>query len=161
MSKFIKNICEKLGKDNKPIYAVIAIATVKGICRPIFTMMDKKEDPQTKKYAALREGLTEVIAIPTYWTCGVLASKLSEKVSQDNVLKARAKKNLMFLGVCTAALLVIPALCSVAIKPVMNKMGLKAPDKKDKPTLDIKENVVDNNIQQPEKVIVGEIVIQK
>ena len=37
----------------------------------------------------------------------------------------------MFIGVCTAALFVIPALCSIAIKPIMDKMGLKAPkDKK-------------------------------
>ncbi len=43
-----KNICDHLGKNNKPTYVVMAIATVKGICRPAFTMMDKKEDPKTR-----------------------------------------------------------------------------------------------------------------
>ena len=50
---FLKNICTKLGKSNKPIYAVMAIATVKGIARPIITMMDKDENPETKKYTAM------------------------------------------------------------------------------------------------------------
>ena len=119
MSKFIKNICKTLGENNKPTYVVMAIATVKGICRPLFTMMDKKEDPETKKYTALREGLTEVIAIPAYWSCGELASKLSKTITKDKTLVKRAETNLMFIGVCTAALFVIPAVngylgCTVA-----------------------------------------------
>lgn len=130
MSKFIKNICKTLGENNKPTYVVMAIATVKGICRPLFTMMDKKEDPETKKYTALREGLTEVIAIPAYWSCGELASKLSKAITKDKTLVKRAETNLMFIGVCTAALFVIPALCSAIIKPVMDKIGWSAPEQK-------------------------------
>lgn len=130
MSKFIKNICETLGKNNKSTYVVMAIAAVKGICRPLFTMMDKKEDPETKKYTALREGLTELIAIPTYWSCGELASKFSKVITKDKTLVKRAETNLMFIGVCTAAIFVIPALCSAIIKPVMDKMGLNKPEKK-------------------------------
>ena len=115
-------------------------------------MMDKKENPETKKYTAIREGLTEVIAIPVYWACGELAGKFANKLGKpktfmdkelysrykggdksEEVINAfkkavetaddklpRMNKNLMFLGVCTAALFVIPALCSVAIKPLMN-----------------------------------------
>ena len=79
----LKNLCIKLGKNNSPEYAVVAIATVKGIARPTITMMDKKEDPQTKKYTALREGLTEVVAIPTYLTCGYLAGKLGGKLNRS------------------------------------------------------------------------------
>lgn len=60
----LKNLCIKLGENCKPTYPVMAIAAVKGICRPAFTMMDKKEEPKTKKYTAIREGLTEIIAIP-------------------------------------------------------------------------------------------------
>ncbi|MDR1327215.1 MAG: hypothetical protein LBJ74_02275 [Heliobacteriaceae bacterium] len=121
MAKFsLKGICESLGKNNKPTYVVMAIALVKGICRPIFTMMDKKEDPETKKYTAIREGLTEVIAIPTYFLCGEAASKLSSMMPQN--LQKRADKNLMFVGVCAAALIVIPGLCSLAIKPLMKKI---------------------------------------
>ena len=130
INDLIKKTCKALGENNKPTYVVMAIATVKGICRPMFTMMDKTENPETKKYTALREGLTEVIAIPAYWACGELASKFAKSI-KDQPLAKRAEKNLMFIGVCTAALFVIPALCSIAIKPIMDKMGLKAPkDKK-------------------------------
>lgn len=168
---FLRNVCTQLGENNKPTYAVVAIAAVKGICRPTFTMMDKKEKPETKKYTALREGLTELIAIPVYLGCGYLAGKcsslftknvtkedfLTNKVKQDianginneNITKAisnaekqlekykiRATNNLRFIGVCAAALVAIPALCSITIKPVMSKI-LKMP----------KENNEENNKQ--------------
>ena len=129
IADLIKRTCKSLGENNKPTYVVMAIAAVKGICRPAFTMMDKTENPETKKYTALREGLTEAIAIPAYWGCGELAGKLAKKAfNNDKALANRAEKNLMFIGVCTAALFVIPALCSIAIKPIMHKIGLKAPD---------------------------------
>ncbi len=147
----LERICTKLGTNNKPTYVVMAIATVKGICRPIFTMMDKKENPETKKYTAIREGMTEIIAIPVYWASGELAGKLAHSLAKPKnfmnkdiykqhkngritpeVAKAfenarklaennlpKINKNLMFIGVCGAALFVIPALCSVAIKPLM------------------------------------------
>lgn len=114
----LKKICTSLGKNNNPAYAVMAIAAVKGICRPTFTMMDKKEKPETKKYTALREGLTEAIAIPSYFGCSMLAAQFS-KAFKDEKSKTLAKKNLMFLGVCAAALVIIPGLCSIVIKPFM------------------------------------------
>ncbi len=133
LTDLIKKTCKSLGENNKPTYVVMAIAAVKGICRPAFTMMDKTENPETKKYTALREGLTEVIAIPAYWACGEIAGKFAKKAfNGDAAMAGRAEKNLMFIGVCTAALFVIPALCSAAIKPIMDKMGLKAPDNQDK-----------------------------
>ena len=134
LAEILKRTCKKLGENNKPTYVVMAIATVKGICHPTFTMMDKTENPETKKYTALREGLTEVIAIPAYWACGELAGGLAKKAFKDKALAGRAEKNLMFMGVCIAALFVIPGLCSVAIKPIMDKIGLKAPDEKEKPS---------------------------
>ena len=169
--KKLEKICTALGNNNKPTYVVMAIATVKGICRPLFTMMDKKEDPETKKYTAIREGLTEVIAIPVYWACGEFAGKYADKLGipknfmdkdlysrykggdkSEEVVNAfkkaaetaddkfpRMKKNLMFLGVCTAALFVIPALCSVAIKPLMNSIQKKGKKEEgdQQPKLDI------------------------
>lgn len=157
-----RNICVALGKNNKPTYAVMAIATVKGICRPAFTMMDKTEKPETKRYTAVREGLTELIAIPAYWACGEIAGKcaklfvkredfLSENIKNQikkgikgpqidkalNIAAEQAEKNgikaannLRFVGVCTAALFIIPALCSVAIKPLMSKI-IKPPSAND------------------------------
>ena len=150
----LKTICNKLGNNNKPTYVVMAIATVKGICRPLFTMMDKKENPETKKYTAIREGLTEIIAIPVYWACGELSGKFAHLLAKpknfmdkklykkykngfhtSKVMNAyenakelaennlpKMNKNLMFIGVCGAALFVIPALCSVAIRPLMNQL---------------------------------------
>lgn len=163
----LRNVCSKLGENNKPTYAVVAIAAVKGICRPTFTMMDKTEKPETKKYTALREGLTEIIAIPVYLACGYLAGKCSplitRKVTKDDFLtnqikqdiangvqsdkvqkavqnaekqlgkyKMRVTNNLRFVGVCAAALVAIPALCSLTIKPVMTKL-LKTPKYEEKP----------------------------
>ena len=55
---FIHKICEKLGENNKPIYTVMAIACGKGTVRPILSITDKKESPDARKYAALRELLT-------------------------------------------------------------------------------------------------------
>lgn len=161
----LRNVCSKLGENNKPTYAVVAIAAVKGICRPTFTMMDKTEKPETKKYTALREGLTEMIAIPVYIACGYLAGKCSplitRKVTKDDFLtnqikqdiangvksdkvikavqnaekqlekyKMRATNNLRFVGICAAALVAIPALCSLTIKPIMTKV-LKMPTASD------------------------------
>ncbi len=114
----LKNLCKNLGENCKPTYVVVAIAAVKGICRPLFTMMDKHEEPKTKKYTAIREGLTEVIAIPVYLVLGELSAKCAKFLPKD--LQKTGAKNAMFLGVCASALFVIPGLCSVAIKPIMD-----------------------------------------
>ena len=146
-------ILDKFARNLKPTHTVMAIATVKGICRPAFTMMDKKEKPETKKYTALREGITEAVAIPIYFICGELAGLGAKCLTKarDNAVIAKAKKaakdagdvfdvasaeklklpvhvtskianNLRFLGVCAAALVAIPATCSVVIKPVVDKI---------------------------------------
>ena len=81
----VRNAAHALGINNKPTYVVMAIAAVKGICRPAFTMMDKKEDPKTKKYTAIREGLTEIIAIPVYWALGELSAKVATKKSENKL----------------------------------------------------------------------------
>lgn len=119
----LEGACTSLGKNNKSTYPVMAIAFVKGIFRPAFTMMDQTEEPETKKYTALREGLTELIAIPTYFFCGEGAAAISKLFPKK--LQTNANTNLMFFGVCTAALIAIPALCSVAIKPLMDKIQHK------------------------------------
>ena len=156
--KFFDNFAKKL----KPTHTVMAIATVKGICRPTFTMMDKTEKPETKRYTALREGLTEAIAIPVYWACGEFAgygAKVLEKLNNKkaiNKAKQLADKtgdivdieklkqpahvtekiahNLRFLGVCIAALFVIPATCSIVIKPVVEKI-VKPPKPENKSSM--------------------------
>ena len=151
---------EYIAKNLKATHTVMAIATVKGICRPTFTMMDKTEKHETKKYTALREGITEAVAIPVYFICGELAGfgakvlrnvqdsvnikkakKLAEKtgdiidiekIKQSPEMTKKIANNLRFLGVCVAALLVIPSVCSVAIKPIVDEI-IKPPKTPDTP----------------------------
>src|SRR5574344_232190 len=115
---FFSKICETLGKANLPVYTVAAVATFKGILRPTFTMMDKKQEPKTKKYAAIREGATELIAIPTYigmsWLTQKLAPAFSPKGKDFDKLLSCSKSTLGFFGVAFAALYAIPKLCNVA-----------------------------------------------
>ena len=132
----IKPVLETLGKKCTPTYVVVAVATAKGIFRPLFTMMDKKESPETKKYTALREGMTEVVAIPTYLFFGQYLPNQAAKFIKDPAKQAIAKHNTSFIGVCTAALLVIPALCSVTVKPFTDKIFNKN-KKEDNAKLDV------------------------
>lgn len=148
----IKRICESIGKDNNPAYVVVAIATAKGIFRPLFTMMDKKESPETKKYTALREGLTEVIAIPTYLACGALAGKGAALVKDPEKAKM-AKHNLRFIGVCAAALAIIPGLCSLIIKPFTDAIFHKNNKKKNEPArLDVTSQAPELNTQDSQDI---------
>ena len=180
IANFIKNICKGLGDNNKSIYPVVAIATANGIFRPTFTMLKKGENPESKKYAALREGITEAIAVPTYWASGVLAAKFGEQIAAramdlhfekqeklgrhlaDNVkqeMKSSAikkgKAGLMLIGVCTAAGIIIPALCTLCVTPIMNRLRPKNEEQQKK--LDIKENAVQynviSNVNTPQKFI--------
>lgn len=159
----IEQLCYALGKNNDASYAVVAVATAKGIFRPMFTMMDKHQDHETKKYTALREGLTEAIAIPCYlgtaWAAKNIAAPLICKKLPKNTEKAA--KTLSFLGVCVAALVVIPAVCSVMITPIMdflkehppkNLLILKSKHKNPK--------FLDINIPQ-EKAVINKTNLQK
>lgn len=130
----VKSLCEKLGKANLPVYTVAAVAVFKGILRPTFTMMDKKQDPETKKYAAIREGSTELIAIPTYIGLSYLTSKLAPAFSPNgktaDQLLHSTKSTLGFIGVSFAALYAIPKLCNIAMPYIMKKFQKNNVDKK-------------------------------
>jgi len=71
----------KFGANNSPTFVAMSIATAKGIFRPAFTMTDKKENYETKRYTALREGLTEVIAIPVYFLSGLISKSISKRIA--------------------------------------------------------------------------------
>lgn len=160
VSSNIKNLCRKLGESNKATYAVVAIAVAKGIFRPLFTLCDKKEKKETKIYTAAREGLTEVVAIPTYLGIGKLAEVIAGKIKGLSPEKLEiAKHNANFIGVCVAALFIIPALASIATKP-FSKKSPAMQEKEQK--LDIKEPEIpvvfnhflkkDNTFQQKHNV---------
>ena len=133
-----------LGEHNDPLNAVLAIALFKGINRPLFTMMDKDSDPQAKKYAAFREGLTEVIAATTYIATNKLLvgplSKFLQKRSGGDI--GKITHGLEFLCVCLSAVLLIPAACNLVLNPVMKRAEKIKFHKKSTTGLDIKETVV-------------------
>ena len=88
----------KFGKNNSPTLVAMSIATAKGIFRPAFTMMDKKESYDTKRYTAYREGLTELIAIPVYFLSGVISSRISDKISVPKNFMSKRIYNLYKSG---------------------------------------------------------------
>jgi len=149
LGKKIAQIAYKLGENNNPLNAVLAIALFKGINRPLFTMMDKDSSPEAKKYAAFREGLTEVIAATTY----VATNKLLVPPLTKTLHKAvkgsshtKIERALEFLCVCLSAVLLIPAACNLVLDPVMKSVA-KVQSKRKKsfgkqPKLDVKETEV-------------------
>lgn len=170
----LEKVFRFFGKDANPALVAMGIAGAKAIFRPTFTLMDKKQDPESKRYAALREGLTEIIAIGVYYGSGKLAKSIATGLTRvkENLPKKTFSKDalkniinevnlpkgidsdaahkigktffklnssLSMLGVFASALLVIPAVCSLVIKPIM-----KLTNKNDKKGLDI------NTASQPE-----------
>ena len=126
--KTAKKIIESIGKNTSPVYAVVAIASANAIFKPLSTLTDKKEKKETKEYTALREFLTECVAVPTYIICHKIAENGANLI-KDTAKVQRAKSNLGFVGVCIAAVFVIPALCSVVIKPMTDRIYRKSESK--------------------------------
>lgn len=148
--KFIAKTAYKLGENNNPLNAVLAIALFKGINRPLFTMMDKDSNPEAKKYAAFREGLTEVIAASTYVATNKLLVPPLTKVLHKAVKGSshtKIERALEFLCVCLSAVLLIPAACNLVLDPVMKGVAkVQSKHKKSfgkKTQLDIKETEVE------------------
>lgn len=140
----LKDICLSLGKHNDALYAVLAIAMFKGIMRPTFTMMDKESDKETKKYAAFREGLTEVIAFCSYIATHNIILPLAVPLAKKaKVSPKKVKNGLSLVSVCLTAGLIIPAVCNVTLKPIMNGITKLSNKKEQKNNgLDIKEKAV-------------------
>ena len=146
MKEPIKGAFDFFGKNpDSAIYVAVAIAGFKGIFRPIFTLRDKKSDPQTKKYTAIREALTELIAIPIYIAVPLLGKKLfvdKKFKNASDVVKKSANSNIKFWGVL-ASTAIIPAVCNLVQPPIMNALKKKQEAKK--------ELAVNNNIPTVDK----------
>ena len=84
-----KKILISVGKNNKPTYTVMTIAAANGIFKPISSLTDKKEKPEARKYAALREFATECVAVPTFVIPAVcsVALKILDKITGKNTNK--------------------------------------------------------------------------
>lgn len=150
-------IIDSIGKNNKPIYAVVAVACANAIFKPLTSLTDKKEKPETKKYAAAREFLTEVVAIPTYIGCAEIAQHFA-KAFKNPEKATKAKSNLSFIGVCIAAIFVIPALCSAIIAPLTNRIFNKKDIKEEPAKLDVTSQApVIKTIDKPNKDVEGNI----
>lgn len=124
------------------IWVACTIALFKGIFRPIFTMRDKKSDPQTKKYTAIREALTELIAIPVYYAVPKVGSKIIINKFYKNATKITQKAvetNVKFLGVL-ASTAIIPAVCNFVQPPIMDSYSNYVKNKAAK-----KEIIAQNN----------------
>ena len=124
----INKVYDFLGRnENSATIISCLIAIFKGTFRPIFTMTDKTQDPKTKKFAAIREGLTEVAALPLYAATPYLAAKIVKKFYKGDFTK-RVETNSKFLGVCVATTL-IPAVCNLIQPPIMNALKKHAEKK--------------------------------
>lgn len=153
LTNFIKEPLKKtfdfFGENpNGAIYVAVAIALFKGIFRPYFTMRDKKSDPETKKYTAIREALTELIAIPVYVAVPLLGNKLIvDRTYKDapKVAKKAAEANVKFLGVLLSTA-IIPAVCNVIQPKIMGYLKKKSDTKDEQKELDI---VSESNIAPP------------
>lgn len=127
MTHPLANVAEKafryFGTKTDPLLAVLIIAGCKAIFRPTFTLASKHQPQERKNYAALREFLTEMVAVPSY----IIMSKLSKNDFMSNKLTnnigniKNTKEVLSFLGICLTAGLIIPYLCNLIINPVMKK----------------------------------------
>lgn len=151
----MKNLFKYFGENqNGAIIIACGIAIGKGIFRPLFTMMDKQQDPDTKKYAAIREGLTEVAAFPLYIATPLVASHLIHHFLKGKEIPPaemnRLKINAKYIGVCVATL-IIPAICNLIQPPIMHAYEKHEKEKKDKTNkLDITSA---SNIQPPSVIV--------
>lgn len=140
MKEPIKETFDFFGENpNSAIYVAVAIAAFKGVFRPFFTMRDKKSDPQTKKYTAMREFLTETIAIPVYIAVPLLGKKLIvDKMYQKEtaVVKKAAETTVKFLAVLLSTA-IIPAVCNVIQPPIMGYLKKKSAQPKEQKELDV------------------------
>ena len=101
----------------------MAIACGKGTVRPILSITDKKEKPDARKYAALRELLTEFIGVPTTFSMGLIAESLTGLVAKKGTVEFKhANAVLSFLGICAAAGYFVPKFCNLGMPPIMKKL---------------------------------------
>lgn len=120
---FIQRLCNRLGENNKPIYTVMAIACGKGTVRPILSITDKKEKPDARKYAALRELMTEFIGVPTTMALGLIAESLTGLIVKKTAPEYKNVRSVMSLfGICLAAGYFVPKFCNIGMPPVMKKL---------------------------------------
>jgi hypothetical protein len=99
--KFFMKLLHKLGEEG-PRMALMIIGLnclVLATVRPLITLFNPKESMERKRYAALREALTELVAIPVVvglgfvfknWAAPLLYKKQSSEINKDVIQKISA-----------------------------------------------------------------------
>lgn len=123
LSKSCENICTYLGKNNNALYGALTIALSKGILRPTYTMMDKKQDRQSRVYTAFREGTTGAVAFGSYLLTNHFVEKMVKPICERAKIPdklGQVKSTLSLISVSLTALFVIPMICNLVTKPLMD-----------------------------------------
>lgn len=131
-----KDLCMYLGSNNKALYGALTIAASKGVLRPTFTMMDKKQDRDSRVYTAFREFLTGAVAFVSYLATNAVVEKVATKIAKKtNHLSElpKMKSTLSLVAVSLTALFVIPGICNAATKPLLNLITGKKNKQPEKP----------------------------
>lgn len=143
-SSKIGNVYQKLGADSDPLMTIVVLCLFNMSVRPLITLSDKNQPKERRYYAALRESITEIIALPTcVFFSRYLGGKLANHFSVTKTPEAiQSVKNVFSLAGLVAANFVIPILSTIALDPIMK---------------DVKKRIIKNkNVEQNELNVVSE-----
>lgn len=135
----------KLGSNPDPLITIIALCGFNMTVRPLITLSDKNQPKERKIYAAVREFLTELVALPTCVIMSrVLGGALAKKFIQaPNTINA--VKNVFSLGGLVLANFLIPIFTNIALQPIMKDVKKKMIENK-------KAEISQNNISQKQSL---------
>ncbi|MEW5819966.1 MAG: hypothetical protein AB1782_07220 [Cyanobacteriota bacterium] len=120
----------KLGSSPDPLITIIALCAFNMTVRPLITLTDKNQPKDRRIYAALREAVTEIIALPM---CVLMARVIGGRLAQQFTKAPNtigAVKNVFSLAGLVVANFIIPIIATVALDPIMK---------------DVKKRIVKNN----------------
>jgi hypothetical protein len=160
ISKNAEKFLHKLGSNPDPLFTIVALCLFNMTLRPLITLSDQNQPKERKLYAALREFVTELIALPVCVIMSRLAGGMLAKrfAKPENI---EAVKNVFSFAGLLLANFTIPILGTLALDPLMGKAKklLNAEEKPDmKPTQ--KLNIVSETPVIPVKQAPSSIIEQ-
>lgn len=116
-----ESVFTKLGTNPDPLITIVTLCLFNATVRPLITLSDKNQPKERRYYAALREAVTEMIALPTCvffarFVGGALAQKFAANKTEEVI---SGVKNVFSLGGLLVANFVIPILSTKALDPIM------------------------------------------
>ncbi len=124
--QYFRKFCDFLGDNNNSLYSALTIAVSKGTLRPMFTMLDKKQEKKSRKYTAFREGTTGAVAIVSYLATDKVVDKFANSLARRaNVIEKlpQLKATSKIISVSLTALFIIPYVCNKITSPLMNVLS--------------------------------------